>query len=111
MKILLKVIHLEVNLLKFDGNFIEENMLSNSSTALHRSNVKILFERLFSTPDSAIEYAPAHQVRLWLDKVRLELTRERNRGKIEHYRYDMNRHIALAAARNALAMRLKVLEK
>ena len=86
-------------------------MSPNTTPTLSKSNFKILFWLLFSAPDSEIDYAPAHQIRVWLDKVKFELTRERNRGKMEHYRYDMNRHIALAAARNALAMRLKELEK
>lgn len=86
-------------------------MLSDLSPVLLQPNIKVLFERLFLAPESAIENAPAHQIRLWLEKVRVELIRERNKGTMQHYRYDMNKHIALAAARNALAMQLEKLER
>ncbi len=107
----MKVIRLELNLLRIGNKFIGENMRPISTPALGKQNFNILLRRLFALPDTTIESAPAHQVRLWLNKVGLELKRERNRGSVQHYRYDMNRHLALAAARNALAMRLEELEK
>lgn len=86
-------------------------MRPNRNAKKSATNVRGIFLRLFSAPATAIHTAPAHQVRLWLDRVKLELTRERNRGKARHYRYDINKHIALAAARNELTMRLVQLEK
>ena len=71
----------------------------------------MLFRNLFATPVSAVDTARAHQIRIWLNQVRLELARERNRGKMQHYRYDMNKHMALAAARDVLALRLDEMGK
>jgi len=81
-------------------------MLANSRPSKHQLSFKLLFDRLFAVPASTIDSAPPHQIRQWLDAVKLELVRERNKGKARHYRYDLNRHIALAAARDVLAQRL-----
>lgn len=85
-------------------------MLPNSSSQRHKTALSTAFKSLILKSDWAIDDAPAHQLRLWLDRVKRELTRERNKGKMRHYRYDMNRHIALAAARNEIAERLDQLE-
>lgn len=76
----------------------------------NKVNFKRNISHLFSVVEPEIENAPAHQIRLWLDKVKLQLMLERNRGVARHYRYDINRHMALAAARNALTLKLKQLE-
>lgn len=86
-------------------------MQPNSIKKDHSLKINMLFRSLFATSASAIDTARAHQVGMWLDRVRRELARECSRGKVQHYRYDMNRHMALAAARDILALRLKELGK
>lgn len=69
--------------------------------------IGLVFRRLFDLPSAAIQTSPPHQIRCWLDRILMELRRERNRGKARHYRYDLNRHIALAHTRDFLLQQLK----
>ena len=71
-----------------------------------RSRMVLLFRHLFGESESAISSAPPNKLRQWLDQIKLELQRERNRGKARHYRYDFNRHLALASIRNIISKRL-----
>ncbi len=69
-------------------------------------NVGLLFRNLFGEPECVIAAAPPHKLRLWLGRIKLELRRERNRGKTRHYRYVFNRHLALAAVREIILKKL-----
>ena len=81
-------------------------MLPEVKATRHKIDLGRTFKSLINASDCTIDTAPAHQLRLWLNKIKIELKRERNRGKLRHYRYNMNRHIALAAAHKELTARL-----
>ena len=53
------------------------------------------------------EEAPPHRLREWLDTIELRLARERKKGISRHWTYDLNRHIALKAARDRLKTELE----
>ena len=48
------------------------------------------------------DHAPPHQIRQWLETIEARLSRERKKGLARHWGYDLNRHIALKAARDRL---------
>lgn len=56
-------------------------------------------------PEVIARARPA-QIRMWLSIAERQLTRERNKGLARHWSYNLNRHIALKAARDRLAHQL-----
>lgn len=61
---------------------------------------------LIGAVPAEIESAMPHQIRGWMRIIERKLHIERNRGLSRHYRYDLNRHIALASAQRFLAAKL-----
>ncbi len=49
---------------------------------------------------------PPHVLREWIEIIEKRLARERHKGIARHWGYDLNRHMALKAARDRLRARL-----
>lgn len=69
--------------------------------------LEMLFFELFSNPIGRIKSAPPHQLAKWSSVLDRQLSRERARGINKHYRYDFNRHVALASIRQRVMQALE----
>ena len=79
--------------------------MTRHNTAVHRpvpAEVDGLLQRLARCDGDGLAKATAVQIRQWLVVVERHLARERNKGLARHWSYDLNRHIALKAARDRL---------
>lgn len=73
------------------------------------ANVEIdgIFLFLFGVRASKIQVTPSHQLRIWLKHIEGKLARERARGRFNHPRYCLSRHVSLAAAKKEITRHLK----
>ena len=79
-------------------------MLSNERAGYDekgKAGVDWLLWRLAPGTGAPDEAAP-HELRSWIAILENRLARERSKGVARHWSYDLNRHIALKAARDRL---------
>lgn len=75
---------------------------SERAGAQTRHQIDLLVLRLTGHDLAFVEKSEASDKRQWLRTIQRHLTRERNKGLARHWAYDLNRHMALTAARDTM---------
>lgn len=82
--------------------------MNNEQAINHAPNLNRALYQVLAISFNEFGQAPPHLLRQWLEKTQLKISRERNRGISKHYRYSLNRHIALSQIRTAIRSRLSL---
>ncbi|MEM5502341.1 hypothetical protein WNY59_12170 [Ahrensia kielensis] len=72
----------------------------------HKRSSFFMLKLLLDISPKQLDTAPPHQIRDWINTIEIKLNLERNRGLSRHYRYDLNKHLALASAKHLLRAKL-----
>jgi hypothetical protein len=76
-------------------------------TKAYELNPSAVLKLFVGISSKQLKAASPHQVRGWINTINRKLALERNRGLSRHYRYNLNRHLALASVHRILLARLQ----